>query len=430
MQSGVLLSVFVIISFFNIQALKIKLDKLHEQEHIAREVEDGDEDASQEPEPETMSEPGNGTEDSHIEVGELQTKQHGVGGTVYRVDEHTLLLKGFTYDGKGPDAFFYVGAMGTPSTAVGTILPYPFENKFYKYDDQNASIIQGRFDGNQDIRLTTPHSLKTSDIKWLSVWCRAFSIDFGSFYFDHPDSSEDGSQKSVTITNISIADDTVNNHIKVGESHTIQHEVGGTVYKIDDHSLFVEGFTNDGKGPDAFFWAGTEGTPLTSIGTILPYPFKNKFYKYTDKTAPIINGRFSGKENITLKTPPSLKTSDIKWLSVWCRAYSIDFGSFYFNIPDEKDYYYTVAEPESEPELNNDDLTNHIDGTFETSQAKAESEGKPEIQKTSGNKGELESQDAPKSEPILGHGSAGSNQVCLIMRILQFSCVWMILKEY
>ena len=120
-------------------------------------------------------------EAAEIKVGEFENTKHGVGGTVYKIDDHTLLVKGFTYDGKGPDAFFWAGKEGIPSSTGGTILPYPFENKFYEYNDKNAPIITGVFDGNTDIRLTTPESLKTTDIKWLSVWCRKFEVNFGSF---------------------------------------------------------------------------------------------------------------------------------------------------------------------------------------------------------------------------------------------------------
>ena len=30
---------------------------------------------------------------------------------------------------------------------------------------------------------------------------------------------------------------------------------------------------------------------------------------------------------ITLRLPDSMTTSDVKWLSVWCKEYSVDFAS-------------------------------------------------------------------------------------------------------
>jgi len=128
-------------------------------------------------------------------IGDFTNYAHGIGGTVYVLDEKTLLIKGFTYDGAGPDAFFWVGTEGSPST-VGTILPYPFEGKFYEYEDQAAPILQGQFSGDKDIKLTLPDSMKTTDLKWISVWCRAFQVNFGDLTFPDGWSQEEAAPES------------------------------------------------------------------------------------------------------------------------------------------------------------------------------------------------------------------------------------------
>jgi len=117
-----------------------------------------------------------------VKAGDFINYAHGISGSVYLVDEKTLLIKGFKYDGAGPDAFFWAGTEGSPSS-VGTILPYPFEGKFFAYEDQSAPILTGQFSGDKDIVLTLPETLKSTDIKWLSVWCRAFSVNFGDLTF-------------------------------------------------------------------------------------------------------------------------------------------------------------------------------------------------------------------------------------------------------
>ena len=125
----------------------------------------------------------NGNENNEgIRVGDSNNHQHGIGGIVYVVDEKTLLIKGFTYDGAGPDAFFWVGTQGSPS-GIGNILPYPFEGKFYEYEDKSAPILNGRFSGDKDIKLTLPDTLNATDIKWLSIWFRTFSVNFGYLIF-------------------------------------------------------------------------------------------------------------------------------------------------------------------------------------------------------------------------------------------------------
>jgi hypothetical protein len=132
-------------------------------------------------------------------VGALTTKQHGVKGNVYAVDKKTLLIKNFEYDGQGPDAFFWVGTSDLPEK-VGTLLPYPFDGKFFKYDDQNAPVLTGRFDGTKDIKLTLPEDVDVTNLKWISVWCRQFSINFGDLVVPEGFSLEKATTVSTTTT--------------------------------------------------------------------------------------------------------------------------------------------------------------------------------------------------------------------------------------
>ncbi len=123
-----------------------------------------------------------GQEEEGVRIGSLTTKQHGVKGEVYAIDEKTILVKNFEYDGQGPDAFFWVGTSERPGS-VGTILAHPFEGKFYEYEDQSAPILKDKFDGSKDIKLTLPENLNVSDLKWFSVWCRRFEVNFGDLIF-------------------------------------------------------------------------------------------------------------------------------------------------------------------------------------------------------------------------------------------------------
>jgi len=61
-------------------------------------------------------------------IGELKEYAHGIKGTVYVVDETTLFVRGFAYDGTAPDAFFWVGNSSRP-TPDGEIVPYPKDFK-------------------------------------------------------------------------------------------------------------------------------------------------------------------------------------------------------------------------------------------------------------------------------------------------------------
>lgn len=48
-------------------------------------------------------------------LGAFQDSIHGVKGEVFAVDSRTLFIKGFSYDGLGPDAYFYGGDQLPPN---------------------------------------------------------------------------------------------------------------------------------------------------------------------------------------------------------------------------------------------------------------------------------------------------------------------------
>ena len=83
-----------------------------------------------------------------FKAGAFQNYAHGISGEVFIKDEKTLVIKGFTYDGAGPDTFFWAGTSQIPSSQ-GTILPYPFEGEFYEMNDQSAPILSKRFNGEE-----------------------------------------------------------------------------------------------------------------------------------------------------------------------------------------------------------------------------------------------------------------------------------------
>ena len=75
-------------------------------------------------------------------------------------------IKGFEYDGAGPDAFFWAGTSGAPSS-VGIILPFPFDGKFYDYEDKSAPVL-GRFEGvsSEHLLEDVAHNLQGDNSGW------------------------------------------------------------------------------------------------------------------------------------------------------------------------------------------------------------------------------------------------------------------------
>ena len=76
--------------------------------------------------------------------------------------------------GQAPDAYFFVGVTFPVDERVGTQVPYP-GSSLEKLDTYNQT----------DVFLTLPGNLKTSEIKWLSVWCKAYNISFGHVDFQN-----------------------------------------------------------------------------------------------------------------------------------------------------------------------------------------------------------------------------------------------------
>merc|ERR1711971_1311850 len=116
-------------------------------------------------------------------IGSFVNIWHGIAGEVFALDDETILIEDFTYDGEGPDAFFLAGTTGRPSKNGQVVLPFPDEEKTFGYTDKDIPIL-GRFTGDQDIVLKMPPGRKVSDLKWVSVWCRDFVVDFGHANID------------------------------------------------------------------------------------------------------------------------------------------------------------------------------------------------------------------------------------------------------
>lgn len=64
-------------------------------------------------------------------IGKLNTYHHQVSGDIYAVDEFTLLLKGFSYDGTGTDTFFWTGSSNRPGPQ-GFIVPNEWGKSVYE----------------------------------------------------------------------------------------------------------------------------------------------------------------------------------------------------------------------------------------------------------------------------------------------------------
>jgi len=388
-------------------------------------------------------------------LGAFKNNFHDIAGNIYSKGDNQLVIEGFTYDGLGPDAFFWVGTKGKEPSTDGIILPHPFEGKFYDNGDRSAPILSQSFDGSQnDLVLTLPDDIEVKDLKWISIWCRRFELTFGDFVFqehsdgenevpeqdvvkpqkkpqssglcksnqeciklrdcpytkklltrvlssssraeknnmiaemrklvckpsdrsvccdiegyeeeavaegdneeseaeaegdheesdaeaegDHEDSeaeaegSDHDDQNKITNSLVS--------HIMYDFPHKVgiitqlaEHKLAGELWAVDEDTLEFRKFTYGGKGPDAFFMIGTHDAdekPNLDDGIPIPYSKDKlqiqKLYDINDEIPKLTAFK---NEQFKITLPPGIHVSDLKWLSVYCRQYTKDFGNVKF----------------------------------------------------------------------------------------------------
>jgi len=99
----------------------------------------------------------------------LSTFQHNVSGTVTILDDCTIEITGFNYDGGGPLVYFYAGTNGD----------YTSSNAF-----QFSKLLTGTSFSNNTLRLIIPDNKTLDDFNSLSVWCVDFNANFGDVIFN------------------------------------------------------------------------------------------------------------------------------------------------------------------------------------------------------------------------------------------------------
>ncbi|CAH1121732.1 unnamed protein product [Ceutorhynchus assimilis] len=229
-------------------------------------------------------------------IGPLVEFAHGIKGTAYAVDETTIFIKGFSYDGTGPDAFFWIGNSPRPSPE-GTFIPYPED-----YHEREPPVLKAH--NNSDIILRLPMGKRIRDIRWLSVWCRRFTVDFGEVFIP---------------PNLEVPKPRV-----LPEFKRLAHGLrSDNISILDAKTFYIPNLHYDGAGPDAYFWVGN-GTEPTAFG-----------YKVPNELGSLEPLRGYLGEDIEIQLPGTLTVYDIDWLAVWCVQFRHNFG--HVMIPKDLD---------------------------------------------------------------------------------------------
>ncbi|XP_026472245.1 protein Skeletor, isoforms B/C isoform X2 [Ctenocephalides felis] len=222
-------------------------------------------------------------------LGPLSQFHHGVRGEVFAVDSRTIFIKGFNYDGEGPAAYFYAGTSKAPGS-----------NGFRLRDERGSTGVLRRY-RDKDITLSLPEGQTLNSIRWFSVWCDEFAVNFGDvripkgFEFPKP-------QKISGLSGV----------------HGVSSD---NIVIVDAQTLLVPNFSYDGEAPDAKFWVGRGPKPSPN-GIRIP-----------DENGKEVPLRKYDRKTIVLTLPGELTVFDIGHFGVWCEAFTVDFG--HVQIPSQ-----------------------------------------------------------------------------------------------
>ncbi|XP_045116491.1 protein Skeletor, isoforms B/C-like isoform X1 [Portunus trituberculatus] len=223
-------------------------------------------------------------------LGELNSYHHQVGGEVYAVNERTLLIKNFMYDGNGGDTFFWAGSRPRPGPQ-GYIVP----------NELGRTNVLDRY-LNKDITLTLPDYKTITEIKWLAIYDLSRLEPFGDIYI--PEGFEP--PQRVVLNKLS--------------SRTREVKSGGVIIS-ESKTIIIEDLSYDGKGGEVYFWVGVGPQPH-SKGTKIPdeHGYLTPLGKYDKKT-------------IILELPGDLTVFTVDWLAIYDIANDRTLGSII--IPEE-----------------------------------------------------------------------------------------------
>ncbi|XP_069165530.1 protein Skeletor, isoforms B/C isoform X1 [Procambarus clarkii] len=211
-------------------------------------------------------------------IGELSTLEHGVTGKVYAVDNVTVYIENFSYDGEAPDAYFFAGNKSPQPSSRGFIIP----------DERGRNDVLGPY-RNKNIVLRFPVTKKgqrsLNDVKWISVWCRQFAIDFGHV------TVPPGLVKPAP-------------QVATGLHSDKPALAASSVTVVDTDTIKVNDFTFDATVPDAIFVLGSGDAQSSGSQVLDEKGSLEPLKKYTQRS-------------LVLSVPREVRGQPIQYFGVW-----------------------------------------------------------------------------------------------------------------
>lgn len=225
-------------------------------------------------------------------VANLPLGFHSVQGRATIIDERTIQIEHFTYDGGGPAVYFYLGATNSQPAFASGLRIYP--------------LLSGTPYSDDSITLTLAANESLDGYGAISVWCDDVKISFSSASFQPPaGGAYDRAGYSADI---------------MGVFHSVQ----GKATIINERIIFVEHFTYDGTAPLVYFYLGGNDTYDAYLNGLELPPLLNRAYN---------------DESLVLTLPDGDTLDPWGAIAVWCAQFNVNFGSavFKLDVPEDVD---------------------------------------------------------------------------------------------
>ncbi|KAJ1374686.1 hypothetical protein KIN20_037431 [Parelaphostrongylus tenuis] len=227
-------------------------------------------------------------------IGELPNLADGdVRGKVYVVNDTTLQIINFNYNGKAPDLYFWMDRKEHP-TRDGMKIPS------FEY----GVTPLGKYDNVARVVLTLPGRHKITSFKSFSLFCYKYEHNFASILIP---------ENLVIPRPQFLASELKGSRYSVGS---------GPILIMDRRTIKIFGFTFDGdKAPDGYFFVGRGPNVAHDAGVKVPIRGRD-----TPELITSMNERYRGGQDVIIDLPPDYDIHHVDWLSVYCYKFRVDFG--------------------------------------------------------------------------------------------------------
>jgi hypothetical protein len=217
-------------------------------------------------------------------VADVPPGAHDVEAMVTIIDEQTLHVEHFNYDGTAPAVYFYLGETNSDEDFENGLQLDPMLDRAYN---------------DESLTLHLPDGESLDDYGAISVWCAAFNVNFSSASFEAP---------AVMYDRAGL----------VAEMPPGAHDAEGIATIINERIIFVEQFTYDGTAPAVYFYLGDDDSQSS---------FENGL-----ELTPELDRAYDNES--VVRTLPEGETLD-GWgaISVWCAQFNANFTSASFVAP-------------------------------------------------------------------------------------------------